>query len=312
MKEVRIGCTAMATRWEIVLYGDCETFLRGVAEEALAEVHRLERQLSLFIPSSETSDVNLHAATGPVVVDPRYFTLLQRAVELSTISDGAFDITVGPLMRCWKFESDTGSIASNADILEALAVVGSHHITLNRANCTVQFDAPGVCIDLGAIGKGYAVECAIDIVRDHGVRSGLLHGGTSTVYALGAPPDADAWSVAIAIPPDSNGANQPIRVLLKDQALSVSAPHGKYFESGGRMYGHVIDPRTGHPTSLCVLAAVITESATDSDALSTALITRGPEWMPTLALLRPDLGALTAHIDCGRVQVEKIGAAVQE
>jgi thiamine biosynthesis lipoprotein len=307
LNEVRLASRAMATRWEIVLYGASESFLRSVAEEALDEVRRLEDQLSLFIPTSETSDLNRHAAAAPVVVDPRYFRLLQHALELSRLTNGAFDITVAPLMRAWRFEGGTGAIPTESAIREAIATVGYQHVLLDEDANSVQFDIPGLQIDLGAIGKGYAVECAIEIVRDHGVTSGILHAGTSTVFALGAPPDAIGWQVAVSLPGVETGNQDQVVFLLKDNALSVSAPHGKYFELEGIKYGHVVDPRSGRVITHHLVAAVATASACESDALSTALLTLGPDWIPELSKLRPDAAAVAAVLNLeGQLRIERL------
>src|SRR5439155_11231288 len=147
-----------------------------------------------------------------------------------------------------------------------------------------------VTLDLGPIGKGYALERAVELLRDAGVTSALLHGGTSTVCAIGAPPDADAWKIAVphpdfaeqtisicrSDPDDPPGAAKLLAVVpLRDEAMSVSAVWGKAFEANGRVYGHVLDPVEGEPVAGRVLAAVVLPSATETDALSTALLIDG-------------------------------------
>jgi thiamine biosynthesis lipoprotein len=271
---------AMATRFELVLPGEDHVRLRAAGEEALDEVERLEAQLSLYRSSSEISDLNARAASGPVAVDPRLFRLLQRAKWLSEQTDGAFDITVGPLVRCWGFAGGTGKMCDPEELARAQEAVGMHRVELDEEAFTVHFTSPGVTLDLGAIGKGYALDRAADLLREAGVTSALLHGGTSTVVGLGAPPDMDYWSVAIQHP---IRPSEPVAtVRLRDRALSVSAVHGKAFEAEGRLLGHVIDPRSGHPVAGAQLAAVSTPSATDSDALSTALLVLGERWLPVL------------------------------
>jgi thiamine biosynthesis lipoprotein len=277
----------MATRFELVLHGDNPSRLRAAGESALAEVERLEARLSLYRPASEIARVNALAAREPVRVSPSVMGLLQHARQLQAESGGAFDITVAPLVRCWGFMHGAGRVPDPAEIEEARARAGMPHVILDEENYSVRFDQEGVMIDLGAIGKGYAIDCAADTLREAGVTSALLHGGTSTVYGIGAPPDADGWKIAIAPPPD-----QPPRqttVILRDNALSVSAVWGRSFEAGGRKFGHVIDPRTGWPVNNAVLAAVLLPSATETDALSTALLVMGLEGHEAISRLRPGM-----------------------
>jgi thiamine biosynthesis lipoprotein len=175
-------------------------------------------------------------------------------------------------------------------------------------------------LDLGAFGKGYAVERAVEILREGGVTSAILHGGTSTVYALGRPPDAEVWRVSVMNPsrpePPSRGreteaSNQndaPLRLVyggpedddvpplatvpLQNEAMSVSAIWGRWFETGGRTFGHVIDPRSGEPVEGPLLAGVVLPSAAETDALSTALLVRGREGHEVIGRLRPDMKTL--------------------
>jgi thiamine biosynthesis lipoprotein len=289
---VRAARYAMGTRFEVVLYGERPGYLKAAAEEALNEIARLDAQLSFYRNDSDITDLNQRAAYEAVPVDPRLFTLLARAAELSEQTDGAFDITIAPLLRCWGFVGATGRMPMDSEVDDALTLTGMHHVVLDAANFTVRFDRQGVMLDLGAIGKGYAVDQAVELLRENGIISALLHGGTSSVYAIGAPPDTAGWSVALQRPFASPDA-PPLTILtLRDAALSVSAPHGKWFQSEGRRYGHVIDPRTGRPASRSLLAATLTDAATDGDALSTALLVLGADWLPEFVQLKPSAGAI--------------------
>jgi thiamine biosynthesis lipoprotein len=287
MTTVRLALNAMATRFELVLHGDNATRLRAAGEAALKEIERLEADLSLYRPTSEIARVNASAAREAVRVSPAVFRLLQHARQLQRESGGAFDITVAPLVRCWGFMHGTGRVPGPVEIEAARSRCGMAHVILDEANYSVRFDQEGVMIDLGALGKGHAIDCAAETLREAGVTSALLHGGTSTVYGIGAPPHADGWKIAIAPAPD-----QPPRqaeVVLRDNALSVSAVWGKSFEAGGRKYGHVIDPRTGWPVNNAVQAAVVLPSATETDALSTALLVMGLEGHEGISRLRTDM-----------------------
>lgn len=299
METVTLARNAMNTRFELVLHGDNAASLRAAAEEALDEIERLESRLSLFRPDSEIARVNAYASGEPVRVSPEVFSLLDRAQTLSAATGGAFDITLAPLLRCWGMlgKSD-GQIPTATELAVARAICGMNLVTLDRASFTVRFARAGVMLDLGAIGKGYAVEKAAEILRDDGVTSALVHGGTSTVYAIGTPSDADAWRIAVDHPPGVTAATNPLAtVALRDESLSVSAISGKCFVADGRTLGHVIDPRTGEPATRALLTAVVLPSATETDALSTALLVAGSAGEAALTALRPQMRALVVASD---------------
>src|SRR5256885_368423 len=246
MTRVAVARNAMATRFEIVLFGKNATSLRAAGEEALNEIERLEAQLSLYRPSSEIVNINAHAAREAVRVEPSLFHLLEHAKRLSEETEGAFDITIAPLMRAWGLMDGKGKVPSRTELAEALACVGMHLVELDAKNFTIRFARPGMMLDLGAIGKGYAIDQAAEILRDAGVSRALVHGGTSTAYGVGGP-----WKVGI----ESDKEDPLALVELEDTALSVSAVWGKSFRVGKKTYGHVIDPRTGRPVRRALLAA---------------------------------------------------------
>jgi thiamine biosynthesis lipoprotein len=292
MAILTLACQAMATRFELVLHGDNPVSLRAAGEEALEEIERLEDQLSLYRPSSEIAHLNARAALEPVRVSPSLFGVLEHAQRLHDETAGAFDITIAPLVRCWGFMGGNGRMPTSEDVVAARAKVGMHLVQLHRADLTVSFRREGVMLDLGAFGKGYAVGRAIELLRENGVTSALLHGGTSTVYALGQPQDAEFWTVAVPNP--KKDAHQPsiAKVPLQDEALSVSDARGRFFQVEGRSFGHVLDPRSGEPTGAGVLAAVAVPSAAESDALSTALLISGSAGHAGIARLRPGMRTL--------------------
>jgi thiamine biosynthesis lipoprotein len=282
----------MATRFEIVLCGEDEVLLRAVGEEALDAIERLEAQLSFYRDDSEISGINTRAAVEFVSVEPRLFQLLQRAAQLSADTDGAFDVTVAPLLRCWGFVRGTGQLPTLEAVEEARQRVGMNHLLLDEENCAIRFAQEGVTLDLGSIGKGYAVERAAQILREYEISSALIHGGTSSIAAIGSPPDQPAWNVAIRHP--LNAAQHLAVVPLRDSALSVSAVHGKAFEAEGKIYGHVIDPRIGFPVQGALLCAVRSPSPTDGDALSTAFLVLGENGAQTYGKQHPEVGVLIA------------------
>lgn len=282
---ISLSLNAMATIFEVSLHGDDPARLRAAGEEALREIEQLDRQLSFYDPASEISRVNARADREPVKVDPRVFNLLQRCIEISRLTSGVFDINIVPFLRLWGFTVDGGRVPSSVELDHAKVNAGIQYVKLNDEDYTVRFKKKGVSIDLGAVGKGYAIERAVEILRECGVTSGLVHGGTSTVYGIGSPPGQASWRVAIKNPADEA---HPVEVVeLLDSALAVSAVHGKSFVDGGVEYGHIIDPRTGKAVAGTRLAAVIGPSPTDCDALSTALLILGGEWLPMLQARLP-------------------------
>ena len=282
MKTVSLARNAMATRFEMVLYGEDELALRAAGEEALDEITALAAQLNFYGADSEICRINAGAALGPVPVEPGLFRLLQEAKCVHELSGGTFDITVAPLMRCWGFADGEHRVPSPGELAKTRKCVGMHLVHLDAKNITVQFERPGVQVDLGAIGKGFALDIADEIVREADITSALIHGGTSTVCAIGSPPEKDFWKVAIEHPGcEQPGADIPEykRIVavaeLNDESLSVSAGWGKAFEENGVSYGHVLDPRCGQPTQNTLLAAVALPSGTAADAWSTAMLVSG-------------------------------------
>ncbi|MDB6113054.1 MAG: FAD:protein transferase [Pedosphaera sp.] len=300
MQTITLARNAMATRFEIVLHGEDPVALRAAGEEALGEIDRLEAQLSLYRPTSEIAHLNARAARAPVRVTPGLLRLLQHARQLSLGTDGAFDITIAPLVRCWGFMGGTGQLPNPDEVTEARASIGMHLVELDAENFTVRFAREGVMLDLGAIGKGYALERAAESLRELGITSALLNGGTSTIYAIGHPPEKEHWKIAIEAPPTATVGHPPAllaTVPLRDEALSVSAVWGRSFQSAGQTFGHVLDPRTGQPVSGTMLAAVILPSAMETDALSTALLVVGAAGHEALARVRPELRSLVVTQD---------------
>lgn len=305
MAEVALALHAMATRFELVMYGDNPVALRAAGEEALAEIERLENVLSLYRPQSEIAHVNALAAHRPVRVSPPVFALLSQARKLWEETGGAFDITVAPLVRCWGFMGGQGRLPSEQEIRSAGELVGMSLVDLQPAEWTVSFRRPGVMIDLGAIGKGYAIDCAVGFLREAGVTSALIHGGTSSSYALGTPPGRPGWTFLLDPPgsSDHHPSADSRLVSLKDASLSLSGIWGRAFDHQGETLGHVIDPRTGRPVAGHLMSAVVLPTATETDALSTALLVGGQSEFERFKRARPEGGALLALKEGGQLSI---------
>lgn len=285
--RVRLGAEAMGCRFEFVLAGESMFRLRGAGEDALAEVERLHRKLSRFEAASAISRINREAARHPVRVDPELYELLRLCRQLWDQTDGAFDITVGAQLT----EERTGVAASRS------GPVGFDLVELDDSQRAIRFTEAGVRIDLGAIGKGWALDRAAEVLREVGIQSALLHGGTSSVAAVGAQEDGSPWPVAVARP----GGGRPLaRVRLADRCLGVSGPR-----VAGRP--HIVDPRRAGQTSQRPLAAVTCGSAAVADALSTSLLVDGARLLDRLELIEPGAEALLVEEDPVAPEVLQVG-----
>jgi thiamine biosynthesis lipoprotein len=278
---VTLATHAMGTRFELVLAGGDPHRLRAVGEMALREIEECHQRFNLFDPCSWLNTISRHAVDEPVALDDLTFELFEACQEVHRESGGAFDITVAPLMHALGLHRPAGPV-DHAKILKAQARVGMHQVQLDHDAKTIRFTKPGIELDLGAVAKGFAIDLAIELLREHGITCALLHGGTSTAAAIGSPPGEDGWRIKVRGGVSDQAREQAISVSLKDAALSVSAPHGRTIESAGETIGHVLDPRTGTPACCATFAAAISESACLADAWSTALLVLGkqPATMP--------------------------------
>jgi thiamine biosynthesis lipoprotein len=266
---------SMACLYTIEAYGSDSTALPGIVEDAFDEVDRIDRLMSHYKADSPLSRLNREGARHPVVVETELFDFIGEAMRYNRDSGGAFDITVGPLMRTWGFFRGEGRMPSDEQLDGARRHVGPGHVVMDRAARTIGFDAPGVELDLGGIAKGYAVDRVVKLLRARRVAAALIDAGGSTIYGMGAPPGRDAWDAAIEDPADSR--KTAVTVHLKDRALSVAGSSEKFFELQGVRYSHIMDPRTGRPAQGVLSVAVLTSTGTSGDALDDAFFVLGAE-----------------------------------
>jgi thiamine biosynthesis lipoprotein len=206
--------------------------------------------------------------------------VLTDCVNYSRASDGAFDITVGPLMKVWGFYKDTGHLPHRAEIRGALESVGYRNIILDPATRTVRFARPGVELDPGGIGKGYAVDRMVEVLKSNGIAIGLVSASGSSIYALGAPPsEPRGWKISIKNPRTPSRTVED--VYLKDQSMSTSGNYEKFFFAEGKMWSHIMDPRTGYPAEGILSVSVITPRTLDSEAWAKPFYVNGRQWAAT-------------------------------
>ncbi len=268
---------AMGSTYTVELYGYDRVRLEAAADAALDEARRLDELLSNYKPDSDWSQVNRLAAQQPVKVSTELFQLLSACEEYSRRSEGAFDITVGPLMKVWGFYKGTGHLPHRAEVSAAMTKVGYRHMNLDARTGTVQFDRSGVEIDPGGIGKGYAVDRMVDVLKQNGITTALVAGSGSSIYGLGAPPgDPQGWPVDIKDPWDTR--KTIAQVFLKNMSMSTSGSYEKFFRAEGRIYAHIMDPRTGYPAQGSVAVSVVTPRTIDSEAWAKPYFVNGRQW----------------------------------
>jgi FAD:protein FMN transferase len=267
---------AMGTAFSIVAYGEDRAKIEPVIAQGLEEARRLDAMLSNYKPDSEWSEVNRRAGDGPVHVSQELFQLLSDCVAYSKQSEGTFDITVGPLMKVWGFYKGTGHLPHRAEVRGALSMVGYQNIVLDASNRTVRFARKGVEIDPGGIGKGYAVDRIAMILKENKIQRALVSGGGSSIYAIGTPPHEKGWKIEIKNPKDPEQSIES--VYLKDESMSTSGNYEKFFYAEGRMYSHIMDPRTGYPALGTLSTSVITPKTIDSEAWTKPYYILGRQW----------------------------------
>jgi thiamine biosynthesis lipoprotein len=266
---------SMACVYAIEAYGPDAEALPHVLNEALDEVDRIDRLMSHYKADSAISRINREAVRHPVTVEPELFDAIADAMRYNRESGGAFDITVGPLMKAWGFFRGDGHMPSASELAAARRHVGGAHVILDPVARTISFDAIGVELDLGGIGKGYAVDRVVQLLTRRRIAAALVSAGGSTIYGLGAPPARDGWEVMIQDPIESGKV--ALTVSLKDRALSVAGTSEKWFEADGVRYSHIMDPRTGRPVQGVLSVAVLAATGTAGDALDDAFFVLGPE-----------------------------------
>ncbi|MCC9602709.1 FAD:protein FMN transferase [Stieleria sp. JC731] len=262
---------AMACEF-VVMLPPSDAPLIDAAFAALECLDEIEAELTVYQPGSEISKINANAENEWVPVSASTFGLIEQSQLWSQRTDGAFDITAGPLIRSWGFLSRQGRKPNGQEIQDALQKVGHDHLKLRRDDSSVHFERPGMEINLGAIGKGYALDRLAATLTEAGLKNFLIHGGGSSVLARGDQDNLaetrNGWAVGIAHPTKPNQRLAGIRLI--DAALSTSGSGKQFFHHRGRRYGHVIDPRTGYPAGELLSLTVVAESATDAEACSTA------------------------------------------
>jgi len=287
---LRFGRRAMATQFEVILpWGTPRAEI--AASDALDLIDRIESQLTVYRSTSEISRLNRIAAQAPVPVESGLFGLLQLCHRLADSTGGTFDITAGPLIKAWGFFQRAGRVPTDDELSAARAVVGMDHLALDAEQNSVRFDRLGVEINLGSIGKGYALDRAAELLCERWmISSALLDGGSSSLLSIGSPADDPrGWEIGLKHPWQSR---RLARLRLRHRALATSGATHQHFAYNDRKLGHVLDPRTGRPAEGVALAAAIAPAAAQADALATAFFVLGVDGTEQFCAEHPEVSAL--------------------
>jgi FAD:protein FMN transferase len=270
LHEVREVHYQMGTFLEITLWQSEDDQAKQLIRQAVGKVHRLEEILSNFDPESAVSRFNQRAGNGKIILPPELYDLLKIALEFSTKTAGYFDVTVGPLVQLWKESLSIGLLPSREALAKTRRLVGHEKLKLDDSGAA-ELLAPEMKIDLGGIGKGYAVDRVADLLKAAGVISGLINFGGSSIYAIGSPPGQQGWEIGL------QGTDGKLRGLtyLRDMALSTSGSMGHSWMVGGKRYGHLINPKNGMPMTQVRMATAITPTAMAAEALTKPLVILG-------------------------------------
>ena len=294
----------MGTSVQVQAFGADEATRRAAIDEAFAAFAEVDRLMSNYRDDSELALINRSAARDAVSVSEPMFSVLDAARRVSSASNGAFDITVGPLVRLWGFHDKTPHLPTAAELAKVRPLVDYRHLVLDAEHHTVRFVHPGVELDLGGIAKGFAVEIAADILRRKGL-SGFIDAGGNQ-YLLGTPPGKRTWTVGIKNP------DMPDRVIgvveTSEISVSTSADYANFLVANGRKYGHILDPHTLEPSSAALSVTILSRDGTLADAMSKAAFILGPKAGLALVNQFPAMSAIILY----RKADGTVGAAVSE
>jgi thiamine biosynthesis lipoprotein len=327
---VHVARKAMACDFELQFPDDPAKNLTELALESFNLLETLEERLSFFRPTSEIGRINLLAAERPVEVEPELFDLLLRAKRLSEETGGAWDITSTPLWQIWGFAKRKGKIPAKEEIDEALSRVGFRFVELDAERKTVHFTRPGVKLNLGSLGKGYALDCLAARLLEGGMTNFLLHGGQSSILQKKGPaqsiprkdidytdasrekdlPPPVFWPIGLPHPFQPNRRLGEIKLF--DRALGTSNSRFQSFRHEGKLFGHILDPRTGFPAEGVLSTTVLAPTATMADALSTAFYVMGADKSLEFCDRHPEIAVILLIPSSGKSDCEILTAGLAD
>ncbi len=264
----------MGSDFEITVVAKDSIAANNQIDRAIAEIRRIEKLISSWDSTSQTSEINRNAGIKAVKVDKELYDLVERAIGISKLTDGAFDITYASMDRIWRFDGSMTQMPTTDSIEASVSKVGYENIVLNKKNQTVFLKLPGMKIGFGAIGKGYAADKAKLLLIKNGVSSGIIN-ASGDMNTWGVRPNGEPWKVAITNPMNKNKAYGMLPIT--DGAVVTSGNYEKFVTLNNKRYSHIIDPRTGYPASGLISVTVFAPKAELADALATSVFVMGKE-----------------------------------
>jgi len=304
-----VGREAMGCRFEVIFNLLDNSVATSIGTDALDIIEYIEEKLSIYRPSSEISGINASSSTRWHDLSPDVFDLLLLAKQLHSQTNGTFDVTTGPLIKAWGFLQKQGRTPSPEKLAEALACSGMKNIEFHEHEHKIRFQQPDVEINLGAIGKGWAIDKAVDHIDMEGIENFLIHGGHSSVRSRGTrgfagqQTERDGWPVGLRHPLFRD--KRIGTIMLQNRALGTSGSGTQFFIEKGQKIGHILDPRTGQPARGVLSATVLANTAAEADALATAAYILGPQEISHIA---PDGSSVAAILVVQEEQTHRLTA----
>lgn len=297
-RSVTFAGRVMGTYDHVVIVTSDSAAAAPLAAIAQGVLVRVDSLMSNWTSTSEVARLNRVAGRAPTVVEPEVARVLATSLDVGRESDGAFDITVEPLVRAWGFLGGRPHMPDSAVVADAVRHVGLRHVQYDAARRRLAFDDPAVRIDLGGIAKGYAVDVAADSLRAHGVTDALVD-LTGNMMAMGHSPTGNGWRIGIRDPRD----RMPYfaHLELHDEGISTSGKYEQFVAANGRTYGHIMDPRTGRPAEGLLSVTLVSASAFTCDAWDTPLFVLGLDAAKRKARERNDISAIFVSPGTGGV-----------
>jgi thiamine biosynthesis lipoprotein len=264
----------MGSRFDITVVAEDSITAKNYIESGIEEIDRIEKLISSWDENSQTSEINKYAGIKPVKVEAELFNLIERAMMISKLTDGAFDITYASMDKIWKFDGSMRKMPSEEDIRASVTKVGYNNILLDKEKLTVFLKIKGMKIGFGAIGKGYAADMAKKLLVAKGVTSGIIN-ASGDMNSWGKQVDGNEWKVAITNPLNKNKVFALLPI--SNGAVVTSGDYEKYVEFNGKRHSHIIDPRTGYPSTGIISVTVFAPKAELADALATSVFVMGKE-----------------------------------